>query len=117
MSRVLIEAAGPPTNLVAFAQDDHAILRSRSDLDALDQMLDQQQRQFTDQVHSNSETLDPAIPVTFTKVCAYAHSSFMLFLRPVRQLDLPSFGDIDLFAAFWFKQRNLIEEFVVKCLF
>ena len=31
-------------------------------------MLDQQQRQFADLVHSTVETLDPAIPVTFTKV-------------------------------------------------
>ena len=50
------------------SQDDYSILRSRSEVDVLDHMLDQQQRQFADLVHSTVETLDPAIPVTFTKV-------------------------------------------------
>nr|NP_001071903.1 zinc finger protein [Ciona intestinalis]BAE93287.1 zinc finger protein [Ciona intestinalis] len=48
-------------------QDDCSILASRSEVDALDHMLDQQQRQFTEQTVAASETLDPSIPVTFTK--------------------------------------------------
>ncbi|XP_076814593.1 E3 ubiquitin-protein ligase TRIM23-like [Clavelina lepadiformis] len=51
----------------ALCQEDCLILSARSELDALDQMLDQQQRQLADRVSASSDILDAAIPVTFTK--------------------------------------------------
>ena len=53
---------------VVSPQEDCLILSARSELDALDQMLDQQQRQLADRVSASSDILDAAIPVTFTKV-------------------------------------------------
>uniref|UniRef100_H2YQB1 RING-type E3 ubiquitin transferase n=1 Tax=Ciona savignyi TaxID=51511 RepID=H2YQB1_CIOSA len=48
-------------------QNDYSILSSRSEVDALGHMLDQQQRQFSEQSSAAADMFDPAIPVTFTK--------------------------------------------------
>jgi len=49
-------------------QDDCTVLSARSEVEALDHMIDQQQRQFAEQTFAAADVLDPAIPVTFTKV-------------------------------------------------
>nr|CAB3267237.1 ZF(Bbox/RING)-4 zinc finger protein [Phallusia mammillata] len=48
-------------------QNDCTVLAARSEVEALDHMFDQQQRQFSEQTSAASDALDPAIPVTFTK--------------------------------------------------